>query len=185
MIINLDDRVLTDLGPAALHLFLNIVKCANNGKSIEEEVDPDATKELHEKNYITIRNGIFKIRTSRVTVNSSIRSKAVKIEEAPEIIEEEEDYGWTFEDFWKVYPNKKGKEDASKLFYTRIKELGAEKLKQALRNFKRDMIGKEKRFIVHGDRFLRNRYADYLEEQPDNTSDTQKVRTNNFQAQWN
>lgn len=72
-----------------------------------------------------------------------------------------------FDAWWEAYPNKKGKADARK-HWRKLRKSGVElqTLWTALDNYKREVQGKEKQYIMHGSTFLGpgRRWEDYLQQ---------------------
>ena len=70
------------------------------------------------------------------------------------------------ETLWKLYPNKKGKQDVKDSHKKEIYKIGYEKMKKAIDNYN-EYIEKNKDWYkaMHGGRFFKNAYKDYFESQ--------------------
>lgn len=69
-----------------------------------------------------------------------------------------------FAEFWDLYPNKKGKAKAEKLFKTKLKKHSFESIMVGLRNYVDFVKDREKKHILHGDTFLnQDRFLDEYE----------------------
>lgn len=66
-----------------------------------------------------------------------------------------------FEKLWKEYPNKKGKADVHKTNKLELLKFGYEKLSRAIKNY--DKSVSDKKFLMHGSRFFKTGFLDYLE----------------------
>ncbi|MDV3426699.1 MAG: hypothetical protein LIR50_05850 [Bacillota bacterium] len=68
------------------------------------------------------------------------------------------------EEIWKLYPNKKGKADSIKKIPKILKKYSKEQLIKCIENYKKDIQGKDKQYILNGSTFFNGRYMDYLED---------------------
>ncbi len=71
-----------------------------------------------------------------------------------------------FENLWKEYPNKKGKNKISKKALKEINSIGEEKMLNAIERYKKSIVGTEAKFIKHGSTFFNGDYVDYLSDEP-------------------
>lgn len=68
-----------------------------------------------------------------------------------------------FENLWSLYPRKKGKSKVSKKQKAKLyKEVGYEKMKQAIAKYKEEAMDREEKFIMYGSTFFNSGYLDYL-----------------------
>lgn len=75
-----------------------------------------------------------------------------------------------FENLWSLYPRKKGKSKVSKKQKQKLhKEVGYERMKNAIMNYKKETKDREEKFIMHGSTFFNNGYIDYLSVEADVT----------------
>jgi hypothetical protein len=76
----------------------------------------------------------------------------------------EDIYGDFFEQLWKLYPNKRGKQDVKESHKKELYKVGFEKMKQAIDNYN-VYIEKNKSWYkaMYGGRFFKSAYKDYLE----------------------
>lgn len=71
-----------------------------------------------------------------------------------------------FENLWKEYPNKKGKNKVSKKSLKEINSIGEVKMLQAVERYKKSIVGQDIKYIKHGSTFFNGDYVDYLEDEP-------------------
>lgn len=71
-----------------------------------------------------------------------------------------------FENLWKNYPNKKGKNKVSKKALKEINLVGEEKMLKAIERYKKSIVGTDEKYIKHGSTFFNGDYVDYLQEAP-------------------
>lgn len=69
-----------------------------------------------------------------------------------------------FEQLWKMYPRKKGKEKAKQKFIKLREKYSLEELLRAVERYAQEVEGKDEQYILHGSTFFNNRYIDYLDE---------------------
>lgn len=70
-----------------------------------------------------------------------------------------------FENLWKSYPNKKGKNKVSKKALKEINAIGEDKMLQAIERYKKSIVGTDTQYIKHGSTFFNGDYVDYLQEE--------------------
>ena len=73
-----------------------------------------------------------------------------------------------FEELWKMYPQKLGKNRVSKKSLAEINKIGFDKMKEAIDNFNtfHKMRGTERRFLPYGSSFFNGVYKDFLNGVP-------------------
>jgi hypothetical protein len=79
-------------------------------------------------------------------------------------IEQKDLHDELFEELWKLYPKKKGK---NRIKATKKKEyyrIGKEEMTRAIERYKKEVKGKDSQYIKHGSTFFTTDYIDYLDE---------------------
>lgn len=84
-----------------------------------------------------------------------------KYKEIKKEINKEKKADELFEKLWEEYPNKKGKADVHKTNKLELLKFGYEKLSRAIKNY--DKSVSDKKFLMHGSRFFKTGFLDYLE----------------------
>lgn len=71
-----------------------------------------------------------------------------------------------FEDVWKLYPRKKGKDDVSFRQKKKLFKIGFDHVKRAIERYKKeiDEEGRDMQYIQYGSTFFNGGYVDYLDE---------------------
>lgn len=64
---------------------------------------------------------------------------------------------------WKMYPNKKGRAQAIKKIPKIVKKIGKEQMIRCIKRYSKEVVGKEKQYILNGSTFFNGRYEDYLD----------------------
>lgn len=67
------------------------------------------------------------------------------------------------EEIWSLYPNKKGRAQAIKKIPGILKAIGKEQLIRCIERYSKEVVGKDKQFILNGSTFFNGRYEDYLD----------------------
>jgi predicted transcriptional regulator len=80
-----------------------------------------------------------------------------------ELIKKKYIYSANVEELWNLYPNKKGKAQAVKKIPKLIKLHGKEQLTRCIERYSREVMGKDKDYILNGSTFFNGRYEDYLD----------------------
>lgn len=70
-----------------------------------------------------------------------------------------------FEEVWKIYPRKRGKNQIFKNSYQELTEAGQDAVRRAVENYRHEIQvqHKEERFILYGSTFFNGRWKDYLD----------------------
>lgn len=68
------------------------------------------------------------------------------------------------DELWKLYPNKKGKQEAYKKILKLLEEYSLEELRRSVKRYSKEVEGKNKQYIQHGSTFFNGGYVDYLDE---------------------
>lgn len=80
-------------------------------------------------------------------------------------------YKLQYDEIWKMYPNKKGKKQAYKQIAQIMDKYTLEEIKRCVERYSKEVIGKDKQYILHGSTFFNDRYIDYLDQNHKDLSD--------------
>ncbi|WP_443659298.1 helix-turn-helix domain-containing protein [Clostridium algidicarnis] len=80
-------------------------------------------------------------------------------------------------DIWDLYPNKKGKAKVMKKIPMILSLYGYQHIKRAVERYSKEVEGKDKQYIKHGDTFFNGGYEDYLDDnyQEQQSNDREKM----------
>lgn len=68
------------------------------------------------------------------------------------------------DELWKLYPNKKGKQEAYKKIPKILEEYSLEELRRSVERYSKEVEGRDKQYIQKGSTFFNGGYVDYLDE---------------------
>lgn len=71
-----------------------------------------------------------------------------------------------FDRLWQLYPRKEGKSSVSEKAKKEIYKIGYDKMASAIEKYKRQIAGREMKYVKMGSSFFNTNYVDYLEETP-------------------
>lgn len=69
-----------------------------------------------------------------------------------------------FQELWKLYPRKMGKNSVQKSKKLEILKEGFDRMSRAIERFRKDMEGRNIEYIMYGSTFFNSGYLDYLDE---------------------
>lgn len=75
-------------------------------------------------------------------------------------------YSDFFERLWELYPRKRGKSSVSAKAKKELYAAGFDKVVSAIEAYKREIVGREERYILNGSTFFNGRWKDYIANIP-------------------
>lgn len=86
-------------------------------------------------------------------------------------------YSEFFETLWKLYPRKRGKSSVTSKAKKELYATGYEKVVSAIEAYKKEIAGREERYILQGSTFFNGRWKDFVTEIPYNDTEGKNIET--------
>ena len=86
-------------------------------------------------------------------------------------------YSDFFEKLWELYPRKRGKSSVSAKAKKELYAAGYEKVVSAIEAYKKEIAGREERYILQGSTFFNGRWKDFTAEVPCNNLESESTDT--------
>lgn len=84
-------------------------------------------------------------------------------------------YSEFFETLWELYPRKRGKSSVSAKAKKELYAAGYDKVMSAIEAYKKEVAGREERYILQGSTFFNGRWKDFVTEVPCNDLQTEST----------
>lgn len=86
-------------------------------------------------------------------------------------------YSEFFEKLWELYPRKRGKSSVSVKAKKELYAAGYEKVVSAIESYKKEIAGREERYILQGSTFFNGRWIDFVADVPCNELESKSTDT--------
>lgn len=86
-------------------------------------------------------------------------------------------YSEFFEALWKLYPRKRGKSSVTSKAKKELYATGYEKVVSAIEAYKKEIAGREERYILQGSTFFNGRWKEFVTEIPYNDMEDKSIET--------
>lgn len=86
-------------------------------------------------------------------------------------------YSEFFETLWKLYPRKRGKSSVTSKAKKELYATGYEKVVSAIEAYKKEIAGREERYILQGSTFFNGRWKEFVTEIPYNDMEGKSIET--------